>query len=119
MPPKIKGVAVNKGPVVIQRGTRIKLQDLSCDPTSGHRDVDPDRVRELKAEFRDGKYKQTLLGAPSIVKGELDTNGKTLLQDGKATVKALQDCLKWICSKWICSKWGAILNTLERNIQRK
>ena len=47
--------------------------------------------QELKQEFMAGNYNKTVLAGVSIVKGEFDTDGRHVLQDGRQTVEALKE----------------------------
>ncbi len=47
--------------------------------------------QELKQEFMAGNYNKTVLAGVSIVKGEFDSDGRHILQDGRQTVEALKE----------------------------
>ena len=60
----VKQLAV---PLVVSKSEVVKLEDISTADDSGWRDVDRERVDELKEIFMRGDYGQNILGGPMIV----------------------------------------------------
>jgi hypothetical protein len=66
------------------------LGRVQADPTTGWRELDPDRVRELKGKFKGGEFGQAVDCNVQILAIE-DGNGLKICDDGRATIKTLQD----------------------------
>ncbi len=84
-----------QGPEVIET-CRIKLGDLSISEDSGWRPLDPERVAELVAVFKDGDFGATTLAIPSVladseklIKSSRE-DGRFRLNNGKSSVAALK-----------------------------
>ena len=64
-------------------------QDLSLHELSGWRDVDEERIHDLKTSFRGGKYGLTVTSGIWIL-AKTDPDGERLIDDGRSAVGALR-----------------------------
>ena len=87
--------AVMKGPRVLDT-RRLALAEVSICEDSGWRDLDLERVAELRALFEAGEYGATTLAIPSILTDAdgrpqvSKHDGRYRLNIGKSTIAALQ-----------------------------
>ena len=91
MAPKVKGQETHMGPSAVARGVAVPLNQLSAVDDMRAQVFERSRINELKKDFLDGNFQQSLLASLSIVENETDSSGLKLLEDGKCTVQALRD----------------------------
>lgn len=84
------GAAPNMAPATINT-IRVALDDISIDQDSGWRDLDSERVSELKDAFKNGDSGLGILAIPSLLEDKISAiDGRRCLNNGKATVAALK-----------------------------
>jgi hypothetical protein len=95
-----------KQPKVVAAGIQVKLEDISTDTAfSGWREIDEERIAELKGEFRAGRYGLNIFRNPRLLKectglnSMMDPSGKVLVDDGLSTAMALSSLhADWIAA---------------------
>ena len=72
-----------KGPKIALERIQVKVRDLSLKhPPSGWRDIDDQRTKEIKDLCYSGKMAMNVFGGVVVLKGETDTDGKMIIDDG-------------------------------------
>ena len=82
----------NKAPIIdLDRG-RVKAREISVKrPRSGWRDVDTERVAEIKAQCYQGQVSMNIFGGVILLKGLTDVDRLPLVDDGLSSVQAWQE----------------------------
>lgn len=112
----VSGKQDSQGPKTAIDKKQVKLNDLSIASESGHRELMPQRVSELRDLFLRGRYGRNLLMGPGIIEGQMDAMGRHVLEDGKHTVAALMECQQdCCCSFWVSSKTPLTPYHMTRN----
>ncbi len=80
---------------VINEGAPMKIGDASLAAGSGWRDIDPNHIAELKADFTRGFFGVNMLSRPTIFRKHggpaTAADGNARISDGKHTLASLAE----------------------------